>query len=90
MVFHGEIQPDIWAYVSYLTKDKSVPISEICRKLQIPRSTAYRYREKMLTLRKRKEQPRVKVGGIPRKLTAKDERKLVRAIHYVVSGFFFL
>ena len=87
MVFHGEIQPEMRAYVSYLTKYRAVPISEICRRLRISRSTADRYRKKTLTLRKRKEQPRVKVGGRPPKLTAQDERKLVRAIHYTVCCF---
>lgn len=56
---------------------------KICRHFKISCATAHRYCKLNLTACEKMEEKLFKVGGCPKKLSQCDERKLIRALHFL-------
>ncbi|KXJ07133.1 Transposable element Tc1 transposase [Exaiptasia diaphana] len=78
MVFLGKISPEKRAYIAYLSQDKDFKVKDICKKTGISRATVHRIKQDKNCLGKRKKD--INKGGRPRKLSAHDERNIIRAV----------
>lgn len=78
MVFLGKISPEKRAYIAYLSQDKDFKVKDICKKTGISRATVHRIKQDKNCLGKRKKA--INKGGRPRKLSARDERNIIRAV----------
>jgi len=78
MVFTGKLSAEKRAYVAYLARDKDFKTADICKKSGISRATVYRIKREKQWEGKGKNIK--KMGGRPRKLNGRDERKILRAL----------
>jgi len=83
MAFSGAVEPETKVYIAFLTRYKAMPMLKICRRFKILRATVYGYRQLNLIACKRMEGKCLKVGGCPKKLSQRDERKLLPALHFL-------
>lgn len=79
MVFRRATSPETRAYVKYLVKDAKLSIREIAEKTSVSLSTVYRLRNKKTSKQSNKSSIKNQ-GGRPKKLCARDERKLLRSL----------
>lgn len=78
MVFNGVLSPQKRAYVALLSKDKAFKPKEICQTAGVSRATVYRIKKEERWQGKERKSP--KKGGRPKKLSARDERKILRSM----------
>ena len=78
MVFKGEINPSKQAYILYLAHDKKLLVHEIVQQCKVSRATAYRITKTNLMEEKRHDKKHA--GGWPKKLRAREERKIIRTL----------
>lgn len=78
MVFKGEINPSKRAYILYLARDKKLSVQEIVQQCNVSRATAYRIMKTNLMEDKRDDKKHP--GGRPKKLSAREERKIIRTL----------
>ena len=84
MVFTGKLSAEKRAYVAYLARDKDFKTAAICKKSGISRATVYRIKREKQWEGKGKEIK--KMGGRPRKLNGRDERKILRTLKSQTEG----
>lgn len=78
MVFTRLIEAKRRAYATFLSREKDISVQEIMFKCNISRASVYRLKKEDYSGQVKRA--RNNVGGRPRKLTKRDERKLLRAM----------
>jgi len=81
MVFTGAIDPKRRAYIAFLTRDKRVRTMDIVKRCKVSWTTVYRIKNDIVWT-KRKNMNEGK-GGRPKKLSERDERKLLRTLNFL-------
>ena len=79
MVFKGAIKAKRRAYITFLSREKQIPVLEILRKCNISRATIYPVIREDYSGENKSAQ--ANLGGRPRKLNLRDERKILRILH---------
>ena len=77
MVFRGVIEPKRRAYAKFLAREKEISIKRIMQECKISRASVYRLRKEQYNSKNVTDSKNM--GGRPRKLSDRDERKLMRA-----------
>ena len=81
MVFKGALSAEERAYIVYLVHDKNVSVKDIRSKTGVSAATIYRLKQTKIGGQKHCTWTPIKhPGGRPKKLTARDERHLLRCI----------
>ena len=81
MVYNGEINPSKRAYIMYLTQEKKLSIKDIARQCHVSRATAYRIKKDRIIDSYKREDWNRNLGGRPRKLSSREERKILRTLY---------
>ena len=81
MVFKAKIDPETWAYFQFVSQLNGVRTDEIMKKCNISHASLYRILKKDKTkVNKTEAKEKKNTMGRPRKLSARDERLLLRNI----------
>ena len=80
-VFNGEINPFKRAYIMYLTQEKKLSIKDIARQCHVSRATVYRIKKDRIIDSYKREDWNRNLGGRPRKLSLREERKILRTLY---------
>ena len=81
MVFNGEMNPFKRAYIMYLTQEKKLSIKDIARQCRVSRATVYRIKKDRIIDSYKREDWNRNLGGRPRKLSSREERKILRNLY---------
>ena len=81
MVFNGEINPSKRAYIMYWTQEKKLSIKDIARQCHVSRATVYRIKKDRIIDSYKREDWNRNLGGRPRKLSSREERKILRTLY---------
>ena len=78
MVFWGVIKPKRRAYATFLAREKNISVKRIMQECSISRASVYRLRKEQYNSKNINDSKNL--GRRPRKLSDRDERKLMRAL----------
>ena len=85
MVFSGKIDPRKKAYILFLSREKNLSIREIVKKCNVSRATVYRIQKEVWDDHHKKGQKK-HAGGRPKKLSARDQRTIIRTLKHLRNG----
>ena len=82
MVFTGDIDPCKRVYILYQTREKNLSARKILERCNVSRAMVYRIQKEELKDQK-KIQEKKHARGTPKKLSAQEERTLIRTLKHL-------